>query len=294
MPLSALIALFIVVPLAELYVILKVGDAIGAAWTILLLAADSVLGSVLLRSQGRSVWRRFNAALAEGRMPHREVRRRRARDLRRRLPDHARLPHRHRRPDPAAAADARRDPARPDRAGSAGAASAARDAGRTTTWRARPASTTTPRHRGSSGERSGARAVLLRRRPRHPRDGALRRDDPVRGQEARRAARRGPRSSRRRAAGAPSWRARSSLELEPVAPPADLGGVRAHVDARARRGRRDARSTASGPCRETDGPAELGRARRAARHLRARGRAARAARARAAARAAPWATATRR
>ena len=73
MPLPALIALFIVVPLAELYVILKVGDAIGPIWTILLLAADSVLGSVLLRSQGRSVWRRFNAALTEGKMPHREV-----------------------------------------------------------------------------------------------------------------------------------------------------------------------------------------------------------------------------
>ena len=65
MPLLALIALFIVLPLAELYVILKVGDAIGAVWTILLLAADSVLGSLLLRSQGRSVWRRFNTALAD-------------------------------------------------------------------------------------------------------------------------------------------------------------------------------------------------------------------------------------
>jgi UPF0716 protein FxsA len=73
MPLLALLALFILVPLAELYVILKVGDAIGALWTILLLAADSVLGSLLLRAQGRSVWRRFNAALAEGKMPHREV-----------------------------------------------------------------------------------------------------------------------------------------------------------------------------------------------------------------------------
>jgi UPF0716 protein FxsA len=72
-PLLALIALFIVVPLAELYLILKVGDAIGFVWTILLLAADSLLGSMLLRSQGRSVWRRFNEALASGRLPHREV-----------------------------------------------------------------------------------------------------------------------------------------------------------------------------------------------------------------------------
>ena len=28
---------------------------------------------MLLRSQGRTVWRRFNQTLAEGRMPHREV-----------------------------------------------------------------------------------------------------------------------------------------------------------------------------------------------------------------------------
>jgi UPF0716 protein FxsA len=73
MPLLALVALFIVVPLAELYVILKVGDAIGVVPTILLLAVDSLLGSMLLRSQGRAVWRRFNEAMATGRMPHREV-----------------------------------------------------------------------------------------------------------------------------------------------------------------------------------------------------------------------------
>jgi UPF0716 protein FxsA len=73
MPLLALVALFITVPLAELYVIFKVGDAIGVGWTILLLAAASVLGGVLLRSQGRAVWRRFSDSLAAGRMPHEEV-----------------------------------------------------------------------------------------------------------------------------------------------------------------------------------------------------------------------------
>jgi UPF0716 protein FxsA len=64
---------FIVLPVAELYLILKVGDLIGVPLTILLLAADSVIGSLLLRSQGRAAWRRLNEALAEGRMPHREV-----------------------------------------------------------------------------------------------------------------------------------------------------------------------------------------------------------------------------
>jgi UPF0716 protein FxsA len=37
------------------------------------LLLDSVLGSMLLRAQGRAAWRRFNEALAAGRMPHREV-----------------------------------------------------------------------------------------------------------------------------------------------------------------------------------------------------------------------------
>jgi UPF0716 protein FxsA len=72
--LLALAVLFIAVPIAELYVIIwVVGPALGAPLTILLLIADSVLGSVLMRSQGRAVWRRFNRTLAEGRMPHREV-----------------------------------------------------------------------------------------------------------------------------------------------------------------------------------------------------------------------------
>ena len=73
MPLWALALLFLIVPLAELYVILKVGDAIGIGWTILLLVADSLLGAWLLRSQGRAVWRRFNEILAQGRVPTREV-----------------------------------------------------------------------------------------------------------------------------------------------------------------------------------------------------------------------------
>jgi UPF0716 protein FxsA len=68
-----LIVLFIVVPLVELYLILQVGDAIGLGWTLLILVADSILGSMLLKSQGRQVWRRFNEATAAGRMPHNEI-----------------------------------------------------------------------------------------------------------------------------------------------------------------------------------------------------------------------------
>ena len=74
MPLLALIVIFIVVPLAELYVILKVADdVLGWPLTLALLVADSLLGSWLLRSQGRAVWRRFNEAVRAGRVPHNEV-----------------------------------------------------------------------------------------------------------------------------------------------------------------------------------------------------------------------------
>jgi UPF0716 protein FxsA len=72
-PLWALALLFLLVPIAELYVIIQVGEAIGLGWTVVLLIADSVLGSLLLRGQGRAVWRRFNEALAQARVPHREI-----------------------------------------------------------------------------------------------------------------------------------------------------------------------------------------------------------------------------
>ena len=68
-----LVLLFIVVPIVEIYVIIQVGQAIGALWTIALLVADSIAGSMLMRSQGRVAWRRFNEAIAAGRIPAREV-----------------------------------------------------------------------------------------------------------------------------------------------------------------------------------------------------------------------------
>jgi UPF0716 protein FxsA len=68
-----LVLVFIVVPLAELYVIYQVAANIGILWTVLILFADSIIGSMLLRSQGRQAWRRFNEATAAGRIPAREV-----------------------------------------------------------------------------------------------------------------------------------------------------------------------------------------------------------------------------
>lgn len=73
MPFLLLLVLFVGVPILEIYVIIQVGQAIGALWTIVLLIADSIVGSMLMRSQGRAAWRRFQLALSEGRVPGREV-----------------------------------------------------------------------------------------------------------------------------------------------------------------------------------------------------------------------------
>lgn len=68
-----LVLLFIVVPIAELYVIIQVGGWIGVGPTLLLLLLDAILGSWLLKHEGRAAWRRFNQALAERRIPGKEV-----------------------------------------------------------------------------------------------------------------------------------------------------------------------------------------------------------------------------
>ena len=68
-----LVAVFIIVPLLELAVILQIGQEIGALWTIALLVADSILGALLMRAQGRAAWRRFTQAMRSGRPPATEV-----------------------------------------------------------------------------------------------------------------------------------------------------------------------------------------------------------------------------
>jgi UPF0716 protein FxsA len=72
-PLLLLFLVFIVLPIAELYVIIKVGEAIGILPTLALLLVDGFVGAALARSQGRTAWRRFNEALAASRVPAKEV-----------------------------------------------------------------------------------------------------------------------------------------------------------------------------------------------------------------------------
>lgn len=72
MPLLLLL-LFVVVPAAEIYVLIQVGQVIGAAPTVLLLVADALLGAWLLRREGRKAWRALQEAIGSHRVPAREV-----------------------------------------------------------------------------------------------------------------------------------------------------------------------------------------------------------------------------
>lgn len=72
-PWGVLVVLFVLVPLAEIYVLIQVGQVIGALWTILLLIAVSVLGSYLIKREGGRAWRALREALESHRMPSREL-----------------------------------------------------------------------------------------------------------------------------------------------------------------------------------------------------------------------------
>lgn len=73
MPWGVLAVVFVVVPLAEVYVLVQVGQVIGALWTVLALVAMSVLGSLLIKREGSRAWRELRASLQAGRMPAREL-----------------------------------------------------------------------------------------------------------------------------------------------------------------------------------------------------------------------------
>ena len=68
-----LVAVFVLVPLVEIWAILQVGQLVGPWWTIALLVLDSVVGAWLIRREGARAWQALRQALQVGRMPAREL-----------------------------------------------------------------------------------------------------------------------------------------------------------------------------------------------------------------------------
>lgn len=68
-----LFAAFLVVPIAELAVLIQVGQAIGVADTIVLLIVVSAVGAWLVKRAGISVMLRMRQQMEAGRVPGKEL-----------------------------------------------------------------------------------------------------------------------------------------------------------------------------------------------------------------------------
>jgi len=63
----------LVVPVAEIALIISVGKVIGGWQTVALLLVESALGAYLVKREGRRSWKALQAALNTGQMPGREL-----------------------------------------------------------------------------------------------------------------------------------------------------------------------------------------------------------------------------
>ncbi len=64
-----LLLLFTLLPLAELFLLIKIGSVMGAFATILLVLFTGALGAILARRQGFGVWMRIQERLSRGEFP---------------------------------------------------------------------------------------------------------------------------------------------------------------------------------------------------------------------------------
>jgi len=70
-PLIAVI--FLLVPIIEIYLLIQVGQVIGAGWTIFLVVFTAVIGVWLLRIQGLSTLTRAQQKMQQNELPAREI-----------------------------------------------------------------------------------------------------------------------------------------------------------------------------------------------------------------------------
>ena len=65
--------LFLLIPIVEIFFLIKVGEIIGAWPTIFLVVLTAVIGAGLLRQQGLSILTRFQKNMGEGKLPAQEM-----------------------------------------------------------------------------------------------------------------------------------------------------------------------------------------------------------------------------
>ncbi|WP_297527734.1 FxsA family protein [Thiohalobacter sp.] len=72
-PFTALLLVFLTVPLIEIYLLIKVGGVIGAWPTVLLVVLTAVVGAFLIRLQGLATLQRVQLAMMRGEVPALEM-----------------------------------------------------------------------------------------------------------------------------------------------------------------------------------------------------------------------------
>jgi UPF0716 protein FxsA len=72
-PVGILFLLFLLIPLVEIYFLIKVGNVIGAVPTIALVVFTALLGAMLLRFQGWATLTRSRQVMAQGQLPALEM-----------------------------------------------------------------------------------------------------------------------------------------------------------------------------------------------------------------------------
>lgn len=65
--------LFLVIPIAEIFILIKVGGIIGTFPTIILVVLTAVIGAGLLRQQGLSTLARLQQNMSQGKIPAQEI-----------------------------------------------------------------------------------------------------------------------------------------------------------------------------------------------------------------------------
>lgn len=65
--------LFLVIPIIEIYLLIQVGQVIGAGWTIFLVVLTAVIGVALLKHQGLSMLNRAQLKMKQNELPAREI-----------------------------------------------------------------------------------------------------------------------------------------------------------------------------------------------------------------------------
>lgn len=68
-----ILAIFLIVPLTEVWLLVTVGGVVGVGWTIFLVVLTAVIGAYLVRSQGINTLARSQDSLARGELPALEL-----------------------------------------------------------------------------------------------------------------------------------------------------------------------------------------------------------------------------